>query len=84
MNKRTRLFVLGASSILIIGVGTAGVASYVGLENIGLIDGTSEELAYIPATARMVAYADVRHLMDSELRRKLQPGLGSTGVRRTC
>jgi hypothetical protein len=77
MNKRTRLFVLGASAILMVGIGTAGVASYVGLERIGLVDNSSGDLAFIPGTTRLVAYADVRHLMDSDLRHKLQPNLGS-------
>ena len=78
MTKRTRVFVLGASAMLIAGIGTAGLASYVGLDRIGIFaaDG-SEELSYIPANVQLIAFVDVRHVMDSELRHKLQPDIGS-------
>ena len=75
MTKRTRLFVLGASAILVIGIGTAGVASYVSLEKIGLVGNGSGDLAFIPSATRIVAYANIRHLMDSDLGRMLQPDL---------
>lgn len=74
MSKRTRLFVVVASGALVIGVGTVGVASYVGLAAIGLnAGGPGNDLSYVPGSAQFVAYADVRRLMDSELRRTLQP-----------
>jgi hypothetical protein len=78
MTKRTRLFLFFAVGILIAGLGTGLVASYVGIQNLVLIgvDGPAE-LAYVPSDARMVAYADVRQVMDSELRQKLmklEPG----------
>jgi hypothetical protein len=79
MTKRTRLFLAVASGILVVGLGTGLVAAYVGgFQNLAIIgrDGPAE-LAYVPADARVVAYADVRDVMDSEMRRKLsalQPG----------
>lgn len=72
MTKRTRLFLFFAAGILVAGLGTGLVASYMGLQNLVLIgsDGPAE-LAYVPSDARVVAYADVRHVMDSELRQRL-------------
>jgi hypothetical protein len=79
MTKRTRLFVAIASGILVVGLGTGLLASYVGgLQGLTIIGGDGPaELDYVPADVRFVAYADVRDVMDSELRRKLstlQPG----------
>ena len=79
MTKRTRLFVAVASAILVAGLGTGLVASYVGgFQNLTIIgsDGP-DELVYVPADARFVAYTNVRDVMSSEMRRKLsalQPG----------
>jgi hypothetical protein len=72
MTKRTRLFFFFAVGILVAGLGTGLVASYMGLQNLVLIgsDGPAE-LAYVPSDARVVAFADVRQVMDSELRQKL-------------
>jgi hypothetical protein len=82
MTKRTRLFVAAAVGILIIGLGTGLLASYVGgFQNLTIIGGNGPaELAYVPADVHFVAYADVRHVMDSEVRHKLtalQPGTSS-------
>ena len=78
MTKRTRQFIFVAAGILVVGLGTGLVASYMGVQNLVLIGGNGPaELAYVPADARMVAYANVRDVMDSELRQKLmqiQPG----------
>jgi hypothetical protein len=73
MTKRTRLFLAVASGILVVGLGTGLVAAYVGgFQNLTLIGGDGPvELAYVPADARVVAYADIRDVMDSEVRRKL-------------
>jgi hypothetical protein len=82
MTKRTRLFVAVASGILVLGLGTGLLASYVGgFQNLTIIGGDGpSELAYVPADARFVGYADVRDVMGSEVRRKLsalQPGTNS-------
>lgn len=72
MTKRTRLFFFFAVGILVAGLGTGLVASYMGLQNLVLIGSEGPaELAYVPADARVVAFADVRQVMDSELRQKL-------------
>ena len=72
MTKRTQRFVFLGVTILVLGLGTGLVASYVGLPNLGIVgsDGPAE-LAYVPADATVVAFADVREVMDSELRQKL-------------
>jgi hypothetical protein len=72
MTKRTRLFFFFAVGILVAGLGTGLVASYMGLQNLVLIgsDGPAE-LAYVPADTRAVAFADVRQVMDSEVRQRL-------------
>ena len=72
MTKRTRLFLFVATGILVAGLGTGLLASYMDLQNLVLIgsDGPAE-LAYVPSDARILAYADVRQVMDSELRQKL-------------
>ena len=73
MTKRTRLFLGVASGILLVGLGTGLVAAYVGgFQNLTIIGGNGpSELAYVPADAHFVAYANVRDVMDSEVRRKL-------------
>jgi hypothetical protein len=72
MTKRTRLFLLVAVGILVVGLGTGLVASYVGLQNLTLIGAKGPaEFAYVPVDARMVAYANVHQVMNSELRRKV-------------
>jgi hypothetical protein len=73
MTKQTRLFLGVASGVLVVGLGTGLVAAYVGgFQNLTLIGGDGPaELAYIPADARVIAYADIRDVMDSEVRRKL-------------
>lgn len=72
MTKRTQRFVFLGVTVLVLGLGTGLVASYVGLPNLGIVgtDGPAE-LAYVPADATVVAFADVRQVMDSELRQKL-------------
>jgi hypothetical protein len=71
MTKRTRLFLIGAAGILVIGLGTGVIASYMGLQNVVIGGDGPSELAYVPSDARAVAFANVRDVMDSELRRKL-------------
>ena len=88
MTNRTRRFLFVATGILVVGLGTGLVASYMGgLQGLALIGGNGPaELAYLPPDARMVAFANVRDVMDSELRQKLmqqlQPGTadGSDGA----
>ena len=72
MTRRTRLFVLIAAGILGAGLGTGLLASYMGIQNLTLIGGSGpEEFAYVPSDARVLGFANVRDVMDSDVRRKL-------------
>ena len=72
MTKRTRLFMGFAVGVLVIGLGTGFISSYYGLPALAQFgsDGPAE-LAYVPRDSRLVAFANVRDVMDSELRRKI-------------
>ena len=81
MTRRTRLFVVIAAGILVAGLGTGLLASYMNLQTLTLIGGNGPaEFAYVPADARVLGFANVRTVMDSEVRRKLMelhPGADS-------
>lgn len=70
MTQRTKHFVLYASLLTATGLGVGAVAYYGELTTFARQDVPSE-LAYVPSTAAMVAYADVREVMASDLRQKL-------------
>jgi hypothetical protein len=74
MSKKTRLFVMVSAGILVAGLGTGVLASYmgVGIQSLQVFSSAGPaELAYMPQDAALIAYADVRQVMDSELRQKL-------------
>jgi hypothetical protein len=72
MTRRTRLFVVIAAGILVAGLGTGLLASYMNIQSLTLIGGNGpEEFAYVPADARVLGFANVRAVMDSEVRKKL-------------
>jgi hypothetical protein len=71
MSKSTRNFLIGASLIILVGLGTGLVAYYNG--NLPGMSQTSDaDLAYLPANAAAVGFADVRTIMSSEFRQKLR------------
>jgi len=77
MTKKTRSFVLVSAAILIAGLTTGLVASYMGL-SIPILSKAAgpSEFQYVPAAAAVVGYADVRTIMDSQFRqrfRELEP-----------
>jgi len=77
MSKKTRYFVLVSGAILAVGLGTGLVASYLGLP-VSLLSSAAgpDELQYVPQDAAVVAYANVRDVMNSEFRqrfRQLEP-----------
>jgi hypothetical protein len=72
MTKRTRIFMTGSAAVVAAGVCT-GLVAYVGGGFPSLIASTGPtELAYVPADATVVAYADVRSIMNSELRQRFK------------
>ena len=70
MTQRTRNFLIGSAAVALVGLGTGLVAYYNG----GLLTGRAAEaeLAYLPADAVAVGYADVRTIMSSEFRQKVR------------
>lgn len=72
-NKKTRYFVAVASAILAIGLGTGLVASYMGMP-VSVFSSAAgpDELQYVPADAAVVAYANVRDVMNSQFRQRFK------------
>ncbi len=76
MSNKTRYFVVGAGAILAIGLTTGLVASYMGLPVAFSRAAGPDELQYVPADAAVVAYANVKDVLNSEFRerfRKFEP-----------
>jgi len=72
MTTRTRYFVIASLLVLGVGIGSGLVAYYAGYPMSALAGrGGPDELKYVPRDATVLAYADVRGVMTSELRRKL-------------
>ncbi len=77
MSKKTRYFVAISGAVLAVGLGTGLVASYLGLP-VAVFSRAAgpDELQYVPADAAVVAYADIKDVLNSEFRqrfRELQP-----------
>jgi hypothetical protein len=72
-NRKTRYFVAISGAILAIGLGTGLVASYMGLP-VSVFSSAAgpEELQYVPPDAAVVAYANVREVMNSEFRQRFK------------
>jgi hypothetical protein len=76
MTRRTRYFLFGSITVLLVGLCSGLVAYYTGLP-MGAFSrvGQPTELAYVPADAALVAYCDVRQVMTSDLRQKLRKAM---------
>lgn len=73
MTQKTRYFMLASAAVLVGGLCTGLVAYYSGFSTTMFRQaGGPAELAYVPADAAVVAYANVHDVMTSELRRRLQ------------
>jgi hypothetical protein len=76
MTTRTRYFVIASLLVLGVGIGSGLVAYYAGYPMSALgRRGGPDELQYVPHDATVLAYADVRGVMTSELRRKLHEAM---------
>jgi len=80
MTRRTRYFLFGSVAVLLVGLCTGLVAYYTGMP-MGAFAAPEgpPELRYVPAEASLVAYADVRNLMQSQLRQKLHESMDDEG-----
>jgi hypothetical protein len=72
MSKKTRYFVFAAAAILAVGLTTGLVASYMGLPVAFSSAAGPDELQYVPDDAAVVAYANVREIMDSDFRERFR------------
>jgi hypothetical protein len=72
MTRQTRFFVLGASGLLVLGLCT-GLFAYINREAAlaVAVDGPVE-LRYVPADASVVAYANIREVMLSDVRERIR------------
>jgi hypothetical protein len=79
MTAKTRYFLIGSVMVLIVGLSIGLVAFYGGMPS-GLFSSQRgpEELKYLPGDAAVVAYANVRDVMNSELRQRLRKFEGVT------
>jgi hypothetical protein len=79
MTAKTRYFLFGAVLVLTVGLSIGLVAYYGGVPG-GLFAGQPgpAELKYMPADAAVVAYANVRDVMNSQMRQRLRQFEGMT------
>jgi hypothetical protein len=72
MTKQTRYFMAGSAAVVVVGLSVGLVGYYSGgFQALSASTGPTE-LAYVPVDTAIVAYADVRAIMDSELRQRLK------------
>ncbi|MGH9371428.1 MAG: hypothetical protein ACRD15_07850 [Vicinamibacterales bacterium] len=75
MTRSTRYFMTGSAAILAAGLCTGLVAYWGGgFQKLDASTGPTE-LAYIPADAAVIAYADVGAIMNSELRQRIKAAM---------
>ena len=73
MSNKTRYFVITAGAILAIGLTTGLVASFMGGLPVAFSRAAGpDELQYVPAEAAVVAYANVRDVMNSNFRERFR------------
>lgn len=72
MKRQTRYFVLGASGLLVVGLCTGLFAYFNRGAALAVSADGPIELAYVPADASIVGYANVREVMLSELRQRIR------------
>jgi hypothetical protein len=76
MTRRTRYFLVGSAVVIALGLGTGLVAYYNGSLPLGIGSrGADAELAYLPADAAAVGFANVQAIMNSQFRQKLHEAL---------
>jgi len=78
VTSKTRYFVITSLLVLFVGLGTGLVAFYVGFPTTAFFNHSNpDELKYLPSTASLVGYVEVREIMTSDLRQRLKQAIGS-------
>jgi len=73
MTKRTRYFMAVSAGIMVVGLGSGLVAFYGGgFPSLSASRSGPSELSYVPADSAVVAFANVREVMDSQLRQRIK------------
>lgn len=75
MTKKTRYFLVTSSAVLVVGIGGGLIAYLAYTRAEGIPAGVPGEVRYVPHDAEVVAFANVRAIMDSELRQALAPSI---------
>jgi len=76
MTNKTRYFMAVSAGIVVVGLGSGLVAYYGGgFPSLSAARSGPVELSYVPADSAVVAYANVREVMDSQLRQKMKLAL---------
>jgi hypothetical protein len=76
MTKKTRYFLAASAAVIVAGLGVGLVAYYGGgFPSLSASRSGPSELSYVPADATVVAFANVREIMDSDLRKKLKEAM---------
>jgi hypothetical protein len=75
MTNKTRYFMAGSTAVLGIGLCAGLVAFYAGGFQTVAAAPVANELRYVPADSTVIAYADLRSIMDSELRTRLKAAI---------
>ncbi len=73
MTTRTRYVLLGGAGVMAVGL-AGGLAAWIGssLPSLVLAQEQPDELRYLPPDAAVLSFANVREVMDSDLRRRLR------------
>ena len=73
MTKRTRYFMAVSAGIVVVGLGSGLVAYYGGgFPSLSASRSGPAELSFVPADSSVVAFANVREVMDSQLRQRIK------------
>jgi len=73
MSRNTRFFLFSSTLVMVVGLCTGLLAYYGGFTTLASSRSAGpDELKYVPPTAAVVAYANVRDVMNSEFRQKLR------------
>jgi hypothetical protein len=78
MTKKTRYFMAGAAGVMVAGLTTGLIAFKLGGSPLFASRVGADELKYVPADASVVAFANVREVMDSQLRQQLKDAMPIT------